>query len=65
MKTRGRIPSQVEEFVKSLAPEPRRGLRTALKGLADDRGDIKVLEGALAGYVRLRVAGYRIKQALE
>jgi len=50
----------VEAFVKSLAPDPRRRLRLAIKGLADGRGDIKSLEGILAGYGRLRVAGYRV-----
>lgn len=60
MKTRVCVTTQVEEFVKSLAPEPRRKLRTAIKALADDRGDIKALEGPLAGYGRLRVTGYRV-----
>ena len=51
---------QVVEFVRRLAPEPRRMLRQALRGLAKDRGDIKVLEGPLDGYCRLRVHGYRV-----
>jgi|SRR5665213_986158 len=60
MKTRVRVESQVEEFVKSLAPDPRRRLRQAIKGLADGQGDIKRLEGNLAGYGRLGVAGCRV-----
>src|SRR2546429_8638311 len=60
MRTRVQVASQVDEFVKSLAPEPRRRLRLAIKGLANDAGDIKRLEGQLAGYSRLRVAGHRI-----
>jgi mRNA-degrading endonuclease RelE of RelBE toxin-antitoxin system len=46
--------------VKSLAPEPRRRLTTALKALAHDRGDVQRLEGKLEGYSRLRVAGHRV-----
>ena len=59
-KARMRVCPQVEEFVKALAPEPRLRLTRALKGLADNRGDIKVLEGRLQGYQRLRVAGFRV-----
>jgi len=43
MKTKVRVEAQVEEFVKSLAPDPRRRLRQAIKGLASGRGDIKRL----------------------
>jgi mRNA-degrading endonuclease RelE of RelBE toxin-antitoxin system len=60
MKTKVRVEEQVEAFVKSLAPDPRKRLRLAIKGLADGRGDIKWLEGILAGYGRLRVAGFRV-----
>jgi mRNA-degrading endonuclease RelE of RelBE toxin-antitoxin system len=60
MRTRIRIEAQVEAFVKSLAPDPRQRLRLAIKGLAGGRGDLKALEGTLAGYVRLSVTGYRV-----
>jgi mRNA-degrading endonuclease RelE of RelBE toxin-antitoxin system len=60
MKTRVKVEAQVERFVKSLAPEPRRRLTQAIKGLAEGRGDTKPLEGKLEGYSRLRVAGYRV-----
>ena len=60
MKTKVRVEEQVETFVKSLAPDPRKRLRLAIKGLAEGRGDIKWLEGSLAGYGRLRVAGFRV-----
>ena len=60
MRTRVQVESQVEEFVKSLAPEPRHRLRRAIKALANDAGDTKRLEGQLAGYTRLRVAGHRV-----
>ena len=55
-----RISEQVAAFVKSLAPEPRRKLRLAMKGLAKGQGDIKVLDGPLSTYSRLRVSDYRI-----
>jgi mRNA-degrading endonuclease RelE of RelBE toxin-antitoxin system len=60
MRTKVRVESQVESFVKSLAPEPRRRLTIAIKALAHDRGDIQRLEGRLEGYSRLRVAGHRV-----
>lgn len=60
MKTRVRVSRQVETFVKSLAPEPRRALTQAIKGLAGDLGDCRQLEGDLAGYHRLRVLKYRV-----
>ena len=60
MKTRVKVAPQVESFVKSLAPESRRKLTQAIKGLAKDQGDRKRLEGKLQNYLRLRVAGYRI-----
>ena len=59
MTTRVRVEAQVEAFVKSLAPEPRRALRQAIKALAQDKGDVKRLEGKLSGYHRLRVGHYR------
>jgi mRNA-degrading endonuclease RelE of RelBE toxin-antitoxin system len=58
--TKVRVSGQVESFVKSLAPEPRRALRTGIKSLASQRGDIKHLEGDLAGWSRLRIYTYRV-----
>jgi mRNA-degrading endonuclease RelE of RelBE toxin-antitoxin system len=60
MKTKVEISDQVVEFVRSLAPEPRRSLRLGVRGLAEERGDIKQLEGDLAGWCRLRVKSYRV-----
>jgi mRNA interferase RelE/StbE len=51
---------QVIEFARRLAPEPRRMVKQALVDLQNERGDIKALEGRLAGYCRLRVGRYRI-----
>jgi mRNA interferase RelE/StbE len=51
---------QVIDFVRRLPPEPRRAARLALKGLVHEKGDIRALEGTLAGYYRLRVGRHRI-----
>jgi mRNA-degrading endonuclease RelE of RelBE toxin-antitoxin system len=60
MRTKVRVGRQVEGFVKSLAPEPRRALSQAIKQLAKQEGDTKLLEGKLGGWHRLRVGGYRV-----
>jgi mRNA interferase RelE/StbE len=52
--------AQVAEFLRGLAPEPRRQLRLAIRALARGRGDVRALEGDLAGYWRLRVGSYRV-----
>lgn len=63
MRTSVKVEAQVEAFVKSLAPEPRRALRQAIKAMAQGKGDVKRLEGKLSGYHRLRVGGYRVLYA--
>ncbi len=60
METRVELSEQVVRFVASRSPEPRAVLRTALRALARERGDIRALEGPLENYHRLRVGGYRI-----
>lgn len=52
--------AQVIAFARRLAPEPRRAVKHALQELRRERGDIRALEGALAGYYRLRVGRFRI-----
>ena len=54
------LSEQVVRFVARRAPEPRRRLRSALRALALERGDIQALEGSLKEYHRLRIGGYRI-----
>ncbi len=54
------IERQVFDFIASLAPEPRRTIREALRKLSQERGDIRALEGELEGFYRLRVGRYRI-----
>ena len=52
--------AQIVDFTRRLAPEPRRTIKQALLGLRKERGDIRELEGSLAGYYRLRVGRFRI-----
>jgi mRNA-degrading endonuclease RelE of RelBE toxin-antitoxin system len=54
------ISEQAFRFVLSQAPEPRRLLRIALRGLEHERGNIRALEGRLSGYHRLRIGAYRV-----
>ena len=54
------IEQQVVDFVRALAPEPRRTLRDALRKLAKEEGDIRALEGDLEGFYRLRAMRYRV-----
>ena len=51
---------QVVEYARRLAPEPRRAVKHVLQELRAERGEIRVLEGSLAGYYRLRVGRFRI-----
>ncbi len=60
MNIRVELDPQVAAFVRALAPEPRKRLRAALRGLEQEKGDLKQLEAELAGYTRLRVGSYRI-----
>ena len=60
MKTRVELDPQVADFVRSLAPEPRRRVREGLRRLEEEKGDLKQLEADLSGYARLRVGSYRV-----
>ena len=51
---------RVLDFARSLPPTPRRALRLALRRLSDGKGDIRPLQGELAGFYRLRVTTYRV-----
>jgi mRNA-degrading endonuclease RelE of RelBE toxin-antitoxin system len=53
-----RVEQRVRDFLLTLAPEPRRANWRAIKKLP--AGDVKLLEGTLAGWSRLRVSGYRV-----
>jgi mRNA interferase RelE/StbE len=52
--------TQVVEYARRLAQEPRRAVKLALGALRSERGDIRALEGNLAGYYRLRVGRHRV-----
>ena len=60
MKAEVQWSAQVRDFISSLAPEPRKRLRAAVRALAHDTGDIKALVDELTGYQRLRVGHFRI-----
>jgi len=54
------LAAQIVEFFGRLAPEPRKKLRAALRGLEREQGDIKSLEGKLTGYQRMRSGSHRV-----
>jgi len=54
------VSTQVVEFMGTLAPEPRKRLREALRKLAREEGDICALEADLDGFYRLRVGSFRV-----
>jgi len=58
--TRVNLSTQVLGFCGSLAPEPRKKLRLALRNLQKEAGDIKSLEGPLAGFHRVRSGSHRV-----
>jgi mRNA-degrading endonuclease RelE of RelBE toxin-antitoxin system len=63
--TKIKIGAAAENFIKTLAPEPRRALRRGIKGLEKNAGDIKQLEGELSEYCRLRVGRMRVIFSVE
>jgi mRNA-degrading endonuclease RelE of RelBE toxin-antitoxin system len=60
MKYRIQVREQVKRFIDTLAPESRKKIRLALRGLEAERGDRLPLREQLSGYHRLRVGGYRV-----
>jgi len=60
VNTRVIIKQRVRFFLQTLAPEPRRKLWRGLKELAQDKGDLKQLEGNLHPFWRLRVDRMRV-----
>jgi mRNA-degrading endonuclease RelE of RelBE toxin-antitoxin system len=55
-----RVREEVLDYLRKLPPEPRHALRLAIKGLADEQGDIRALTDDLEGFCRLRVGSYRV-----
>jgi mRNA-degrading endonuclease RelE of RelBE toxin-antitoxin system len=60
MRYRVQVREQVKGFIDTLAPESRKKIRLALRGLEAERGDCLSLREKLAGYHRFRVGGYRV-----
>jgi len=60
MNIRVELDPQVAAFVRALAPEPRKRLREGLRGLEQEKGDLKQIEADLAGYARLRMDSHRV-----
>lgn len=51
---------QVADWLCALPPQTKRRIRTALRALSKEKGDIKGLQGSLEGFNRLRIGGIRI-----
>jgi mRNA-degrading endonuclease RelE of RelBE toxin-antitoxin system len=60
MNTRIIVGQRVKDFLQTLAPEPRRKLWCGIKALAQDKGDLKQLEGNVHPFWRLRVERMRV-----
>ena len=60
MKAEVQWSEQVQNFVSSLAPDPKRKVRAGIRGLAADQGDIQPLVDDLTGYNRLRIGDFRV-----
>jgi mRNA interferase RelE/StbE len=60
MSRRVVVKAPAYEFLRRLAPGPRRALKQALIELRYERGDIRALDENLSGYYRLRVGRYRV-----
>jgi mRNA interferase RelE/StbE len=54
------VSEQILERLRTLHPDHRKDIRSALRELAKGRGDVKELAGRLAGFYRLRIGRYRI-----
>jgi mRNA interferase RelE/StbE len=55
-----KIRQEVIDFLRRLPPEPRHTLKLAIKGLGEEKGDIRALIDDLEGFYRLRVGRYRV-----
>ena len=59
------VSEQILARLRTLHPDHRREIRSALRELARGRGDVKELAGRLAGFYRLRIGRYRIVYRYE
>jgi mRNA interferase RelE/StbE len=60
LPTKVSISAQVRAYQGKLSPEPRRRLKLAIMGVAEDKGDIKAFTDKLEGFYRLRVGQHRV-----
>ena len=54
------VSEQILTRLRTIHPEHRRDIRSALRELAKGRGDMKELAGRLSGFYRLRIGRYRV-----
>ena len=55
-----RVQNEVLDYLRRVSPQPHHALRMAIKGLAEEKGDIKSLTDELEGFYRLRVGSQRV-----
>lgn len=55
-----KIRQEVINFLRRLPAEPRHKLKMAIKGLGEEKGDIRALTDDLEGFYRLSVGRYRV-----
>ncbi len=55
-----RITDEVLQYLQHLPPQLRHALRTAIRKLAEEVGDIRSLSDELEGFHRLRVGAHRV-----
>ena len=60
MKTRVTLDDQPLKFIRQQAPDSRRALREALHAVETGKTFPEPLEDPLAGFYKLKVAGYRM-----
>lgn len=54
------LQEEVLDYLRTLPPEPKQALRKAIRGLAEEQGDLLPLTNELDGFHRLRVGRYRV-----
>ena len=59
-KGRLRIPDEIRDLISHLNPDTKRKVRAALDVVIDDPASGMALSDQLAGYRRIRIAGWRI-----
>ena len=60
-----RLSDEVRDYLRALAPEPRRKLSAALDAVEAGKQDLEPLEGRLAAYYKLRERRHRVVCAVR